>query len=355
MAATPAPVARRDDGFSRRIMAAYAIAAREFAGHGDGFWQGINARSEDVHRLLLAGDAAPVSTALANPHTTDLTYGFDIINRTFLAEMPDVGPMLRDSLARLAQAVGAIPVQLPERPRPLPGTEELIAALDEKLGFRIDFPNPYPFEWGLATSRGIASWRPLMAIYQAWRLQQLAAGEPVRILEIGAGMGRTAYYARRIGLGDYTIIDLPLANVAQSHFLGSVLGPDAVQLTGEPRRPGAIAIYGPRFIEATAERFDIVLNANSLVEMDERIAAGYVAFAARQARLFLSINHEHWRHRSFRTLATPHAVLPIPRFHYWMHDGWVEEVATFDRRLTSRSAAFGHWLRLLRKKRQRGR
>jgi hypothetical protein len=120
-------------------------------------------------------------------------------------------------LTYLASAAAAMRIPYPEtsEPRPVPDVEELLAALDERFGFTIDFPNPYPFEAGLRTSRGVATHRALHAIYQAWRLWELGGRRSeARIMEIGAGLGRTAYYARKFGMRDYTIVDIPLSNVA---------------------------------------------------------------------------------------------------------------------------------------------
>ncbi len=58
-------------------------------------------------------------------------------------------------------------------------------------------------------------------------------GPDVRVLEIGAGLGRTAYYAWRAGIRHYTIVDVPLTAVAQADFLGRTLGPEALTLAGE--------------------------------------------------------------------------------------------------------------------------
>ena len=54
-------------------------------------------------------------------------------------------------------------------------------------------------------------------------------------MEIGAGMGRTAYYMCKFGLSDYTIVDLPMSNVAQAAFLSRVMGEDQISLAGEDR------------------------------------------------------------------------------------------------------------------------
>ncbi len=121
----------------------------------------------------------------------------------------------------------------------LPDVETMMLQLDQAAGFLIDFPNPFPDEIGLVTSRGIASHRAVQALYQAARIASLMKGKSrARIAEIGAGTGRTAYYARKIGITDYTIIDLPMSNVAQANFLGRALGPNMISLFGE-NRPGS--------------------------------------------------------------------------------------------------------------------
>lgn len=294
----PSTPQQDDDALISRIIVAYLIAIRDFPGHGSSGWRGINALADDMHKLLLTGDQSPVSAALRNPHTTDLFAGFDPLNRSLhtSASGDHAATSAFAQLSYLASAAAAMQVPNPETsdPRPVPQAEELLTTLDERFGFTIDFPNPYPFEIGLRTSRGVASHRALHAIYQAWRLWELGGQRSqARIMEIGAGLGRTAYYARKFGMRDYTIIDIPLSNVAQAHFLGSVLGSEAVALVGEPAVSGAIRIIGPSFTSETREKFDIVLNVNSLVEMDRNVANSYFTFAAQHARYFLSINHEH--------------------------------------------------------------
>ena len=200
--------------------------------------------------------------------------------------------------------------------------DDYLAAIDERIGMKIDFPNFYPHEKGVRSRRGIISYRPLQAIYQAYRLKTLGAA---KVMEIGAGLGRTAYYAHRMGIRDYTIVDIPLSNVAQAHFLSRALGTKEVNLPGEDRAP--IRVLGPSFIACTDERFDVVLNVDSLSEMDPEVAAGYVAFARKSADTLVSINRE-WADRP-RTadLLKDASVLRMP---YWMRDGYVEEIAHFN-------------------------
>lgn len=242
-------------------------------------------------------------------------------------------------MIRLAEAVGAVPVWLQSSNRPDNRDlrlEALLDKLDESLGFQIDFPNPYPGEFGLKSSRGLVNHRAVFAIYQAWRLSTWASGnDQTRILEIGAGSGRTAYYARKLGLRDYTIVDLPLTNVAQANFLGRALHPSLIVLSDESHdasQNDRIRIFGPSWFDDTAEVFDVTLNADSITEMDCRRATAYFDKLTRHANVFVSINHEV---NSFSAKDLP-AFAGVPykplRSPYWLDDGYVEETFMFRNR-----------------------
>ena len=324
-----------DLGLAQRIIRMYAAGLGEFPGYGKSMWSEINRLAAPLHELLLAGEPAAVAGALDNPQTTNLLQGFDNpVAAPYGFTAPDrnllsieIGPgapaRIYLALKRLAEAVGAVNLANPET---LTGTalapDEYVARIEERIGAALEFPNFYPGEEGIVTGRGIVSYRPLQAIYQAWRLKQLGARS---VLEIGAGLGRTAFYANRFGIEHYTIVDIPLSNVAQAHFLGHALGPEAIALPGEDGRP--IRLRGPRFIETAGDRFDVMLNVDSLSEMDATVAAGYIDFARRCAASVLSINRE-WdgapRAADLLVAAT------TSRHPYWMRDGYVEELARLD-------------------------
>ena len=324
-----------DRQLAQRIVDMYAAAVAKFPGYGDSMWTEINRLAEPLHRLLLEGDAAAVVEALDNPQTTNLFQGFDnpvVAPHGFTA--PDrnllsieIGPgapaRIYLALKRLAEAVGAVNLANPETST---GTalapDDYLARIEERIGAALEFPNFYPGEEGIVTTRGIVSYRPLQAIYQAWRLRQLGARS---VLEIGAGLGRTAFYAHRLGIERYTIVDIPLSSVAQAHFLGRALSPDSVGLIGEEDCP--IRLRGPRFIESADERFDVVLNVDSLSEMDPAVAAGYIDFARRSAASVLSINREWDGAPRAADLLEP---ATTSRHLYWMREGYVEELAELD-------------------------
>ena len=147
------------------------------------------------------------------------------------------------------------------------------------------------------------------------------------MLEIGAGLGRTAYYANLLGVKGYTILDIPLTNAAQGYFLGRVLGPDAVRLNGE-------AIGGPLLIQPSTamkenvERYDLIVNVDSWTEMAPEVAAAYWDYAKSVTRTVLSINHEH-NAFTVRSMYSKDSDVRVTRYPYWVRKGYVEEIVTW--------------------------
>ena len=173
--------------------------------------------------------------------------------------------------------------------------------------------------------------RAIQALHQALLLREKLAGVPqTRILEIGGGLGRTAYYAQKLGYRDYTIVDLPITGVAQAHYLATVLGEDAVTLYGEPEREGSIRLWPPQsFLEGDLGRFDIVLNVDSLTEMDFATMRAYWERIKTRANRFLSVNHEFNPHTVRELVFGDPAVKTYSRTEYWLRRGYVEEYMTF--------------------------
>ena len=184
------------------------------------------------------------------------------------------------------------------------------------------FPNPFAGEIGLATGRGTASYRAVQALYQAQRIKHFGAAS---VVEIGGGLGRTAFYAWQSGVRDYTLVDLPLTGVAQAYFLGRTLGPENVCLFGE-ERPGIRVLPPTGFLEQSSHP-DLVLNVNSLPELSRDAALAYVTEIRHRAARFLSVNHET---EAF-TVAELCAEVGMPaagRSPYWLRRGYVEELFT---------------------------
>ena len=295
-----------------------------------GFWDNeFFDVKRSIHIALVSGDLEVVQCLLRDPGKTDLFYGFDNLTRTLMPN-PQVedrvhGIGMYQDLLQLSEALGARRLWNPEgaHREALPEVETLLSSMDRVLGFRADFPNPFPDEVGLTTSRGIASYRAVQAIYQAWRLSSAArTNKSARVAEIGAGLGRTALYARRLDMRDYTIVDLPMSAVAQAYFLGRTLGPDEICLYGEDR-PG-IRIVPPGVFLNASDPYDVVMNVDSLTEMARSTARAYCETIKARAPLFVSINHEI-NAFTVRDVCAEAGMKMLRRASYWLRRGYVDE------------------------------
>jgi hypothetical protein len=315
-----------------RVVAAYRAASATALGSKNSFWlQSFSDFKRPIHDALMSRDAeAAVAATLRDPGSNMLFYGFDNLTcRTAPSPSTEIGHHripVYDDLLRLAEAIGVQRLDNPEQleSHRAPETAVILRDLDAAFGFTIQFPNPFPGEVGLATSRGVASYRAVQALYQAYRIAELVRDRPgARVAEIGGGLGRTPFYAHQFGLRDYTLIDLPMTNVAQGYFLGRVLGPDAICLFGEDR-PGMRILPPVAFLAAT-DRYDLAVNVDSLTEMAPATASAYCREIRGRADIFLSINHES-NARTVRDICVSLGMSASSRAPYWLRRGYLDEV-----------------------------
>jgi SAM-dependent methyltransferase len=334
-AVSAAPSTIADGPLVDRIVAAYARASQ--ADLGDSMWKMFfSTYHAGIHRTLVEGKRDAVAALLRNPAQNDLFYGFDILTRAHHSVFRSgrvrsaYARLCLDGLVRFAEAVGAIRMDNPETwaaGKEFRWTaQDLIAALDRRA-IRLTSPNPYPLEHGFSSSAGVIPIRAPQALYQAWRIRQLVQGiANPRVLEIGAGLGRTAYYAYELGIKDYTIVDIPLSTAAQAYFLGRTLGEQNVRLDGEAGEGGAVRIINPKTFMDEAGRFDLVVNVDSLPEMDRSIAQAYWEKIKLCTPLFLSINHEANAFSVADLVEADASRVSVERRDHWMRRGYAEEL-----------------------------
>jgi hypothetical protein len=322
-----------------RLKSVYRLALNDMRDNhyqlGD-TWPAIATKQLDIHDALLSDDNA-IADVLTNIGNTYLYFGMDFCHKDFLNLGPDsevvkgMHSRIKNTLVRLAEALGVVRCWNPEAAHFSPkdyakkefDVEFLLSAIELKFKRNIFFPSPFDSEIGIMTSKGLLSFRAINALYQSFLLGSLSQ-DKCAILEIGAGMGRTAYFMKKTWGYDYSIVDLPMAIVGQAIFLSATLGSDSIWLRGEDQnlRCHRVRITTPTELFNSEETFDIVLNADSLTEMNRVEANRYLDLISERARVFVSINHEvnaftvneiaQWRHRS--------------RSQYWLREGWVEEV-----------------------------
>lgn len=364
-----------DRNLVQRIAKAYRASVVTEMGPPGLFWfNEFVDMKRPIHDALMADDISKLQEMLRHPDKTNLFYGFDNLNLNFvLRRQPSDAAGMRSLnhrlLVNLCVALGSLPRFNPEQPRPESpvSIEQIFEWLDPNCGFRVEFPILSENDLGLGTSRGLVTERAVQAVYQTCRISLFCHDiEAPRILEIGAGLGRTAYYSWQRGLRDYTIVDIPMTGVAQAYFLGRFLGEDCIKLYGETDG-GGIRILPPQAFFDLQDHYDVAVNVDSVTEMAREVAQKYLTNIENRAGLFLSVNHE-FNPFTVRNLLSDAAARLTQRNLYWMREGYVEEIVDFERprRLQeiikmkkvspgAQQSRFAHWQSEYRRSRDRRR
>jgi hypothetical protein len=257
-----------DDRFLDRVRRSYALALKEGARARGRVWKVIDARRKEVHDALVADDLERLREIFGNPISTDLYYGTDGMCRSLWGDR---------------------------------NTDFLTLALNSP--------------------------RATFGQYQAKMLTDaLASLNGKSVIEVGPGVGHTAYYAYLSGATDYTTIDLPLGMVAQACFLGAALGQEKIWLDGEDvaQAEGRIKLFcSHRKLQRT---FDVALNADSITEMSLSTALDYASWLNRHVRGFISINHEMNLFTMAEVAKIKFAVSHSTRAAWPLRKGYFEEV-----------------------------
>jgi hypothetical protein len=330
-----------DTSLVQRVVRAYRHGL-QLNERATSMWEAFfDERHRSSHEIFASGSFEDAGAILRDPTTSDLFWGFDghcasILKMRGGSYDRAEARVCLDGLVTFGEAIGAIKLDYPEayslKRDEVLRTDTTIKALEDFLGLELVFPNPFPKEVGIKSEKGVISYRVPQALYQAWRIKQLVSAIPnPRVLEIGGGLGRTAYYARLFGITDYTIIDLPFTGLSQGYFLGRTLGEDGVQLYGEAAAnpANAVKILPPSSFLGGSEKYDLIVNVDSLPEMGMAVAQSYVDQIAKRSPLFLSINHDAGEFRVAELMKQKAEIASVDRRSYWMRRGYVEELVRF--------------------------
>lgn len=343
--AVHSPTEIDDAELVQRIIDAYRISHRLGAEDpGSGWSNHFSGLKASVHETLLAGRHQSVTDLLRNPDKSYLFYGFEDISLPHPLPTPDAKPappnaaleyysqyFMYDCLVRFAEAVAAkpmdYPAEMPERHPPLLAVDDLVDRIERRVG-PLQFPTFYPGEGGLKCSRGIIGYRALQALLQAHLVKSLLPqGASRSVVEIGAGLGRTAYFAQQLTRTTYTIVDLPLTGAAQAYFLGRSLGPDRISLLGESHAADVRIVPPSTFFESS-QTYDLSLNVDSFTEMTPELTMRYMTALSDRSPALLSINHE-FNSFSMRDIYDRHPEWKVERTPYWLRQGYAQEVIRF--------------------------
>lgn len=247
-----------------------------------------------------------------------------------------------DTLVCFAEWLGVIPIENIEQnvygEAVCLDPEYLLNLIEQKLGFEIKFPEFQNGMYGILTSKGAFLNRHFIYLYIALKIKEICKNiSNPRICEIGGGVGLLAYYCDLIGLKDITIIDIPTVSLISSYFLMKNL-PNRQFLfssdTNKYKNKKAIKLLFPKYFnEAPAKQYDIVVNCDSLPEINVNEAKNYVESIKKNSRLFYSINQEAKNLNVEENQNLVHELIDnVGGFNrksrnlFWLRRGYVEEL-----------------------------
>jgi hypothetical protein len=205
--------------------------------------------------------------------------------------------------------------------------DQLLGRMEKETGIEIAPPLGIVHTDGLQTGKGLFHYRHINALYSAIRLAKLNEdGAPV--CEFGGGLGITSLYARRMGILNYTILDLPITCLLAGHYLIHAVGEDCVSLYGEDPSQDSIKIQ-PYWecLNISDKTFGLALNQDSLPEIADNLVFEYLNQIKRITKVcFLSINHEAAYPRTVRNFVrSVGGYEQIYRSKCWVREGYLEE------------------------------
>jgi hypothetical protein len=307
-AAAPAP---GPSALAERLIAAYHRAAAD-APRGPGakdMWAVIGENFQgDLVSLAEAGKAAELAEYLRRLPMLPAGHGFAQGEASYqaLSASPEAqrerGFWLMDHLAGMAEAAGVLDVRCPEQgpweePPPCATPAALRDGIEARAGVPISLPESFEGLFVLEPGERPVHLRTVMGGYVAWKAasfaRSLLAAEvaELRVGEIGAGIGYSAFAAYQLGVRNYEIYDLAPVNLVQGYFLLRSLPEGAVSLYGEAAAPVRVL---PAFAydDAPPGAFHVVVNVDSLPEVSPAEAARYARRLGEVTELFFSINQE---------------------------------------------------------------
>ena len=318
-----------------RLLKEYLLREKEYSynKNSNSIWDPIfKSFQKDLQLALHGKDKQNIEDILNNPGKTNLFVGFEnnVSSKVWTNDIEHMYAL--DKLLSFAEFLGIIDIYNPEQDKISVNKiniENLLKKIEKKIKIKLTFKNVFPGESGILTSRGILNEKEIQALYSAYKISKLIKKNE-SVLEIGAGLGRTAYYCNLFGIKDYTIVDIPITFLAQGNYLGRVLNEKKIILEHElfkKNQKNKIKLITPEYFLKNKTIYDLILNCDSLTETNYEVAYNYMKRISK-SKYFLSINHEK---NSFnvQTLIKKFKFKDYSRNLYWLRKGYIEEFVKF--------------------------
>lgn len=350
-------LSRPDVELGERLIAAYRLSQEKcpVAFRPKDVWRDfIDRHYTDMLEMIRRGDAAALVDYLFALPMRGAGHGyfqgqpaFDAL-RASPPKQRERALWLLDHLMGLAEAQGVVRLRCPEQGEwQAPAWSSLgriCEDIESSLGIPIRFPPLFDGLFALQTPAGPCHLRSMMAAYAVHEIGRHASNlktckaDELRVAEIGAGIGFTAFAAAQLGMARYSVFDLPEINVAQGFFLLVTLGPDQVRLYGESSLATTEVLPPWAFEEHITDGYDVVLNIDSFPEIDRTLTRRYLQTMQNGGRLLFSINQEAPRGDRFggpreavREMVAGHGgFTPLLRSPNWIRQGYADELFRID-------------------------
>jgi len=296
----------------------------------------IDTELSELVSLVEQKNAQKLANFMINFGSTPMRYGGVTTSRdkdhTENLEDPFIGLTYFDKLLSLAEYLGLLPAEMLNSDRSglnfHSKIDELVGGIENHLAISITPPMGIIHTDGIVAAGGLFHNVHINGLYNATRIKSLNPSNEA-CCEYGGGIGISAMYARRMGIMDYTIFDLPITNLLSGHYLLLALGLDAVSLYGEKTKENTVKILP--FWEATNakdKQFFLSVNQDSFPEVSEKLVEEYLLQIRRTTKkYFLSLNHEGFSPYTVRNVVnrTP-GYESLSRSKYWIYEGFLEEL-----------------------------
>lgn len=179
---------------------------------------------------------------------------------------------------------------------------DILKSIELKISNSISFPNigsPYGIQ---VIDKKLITFEDLEHLYAALRiveyinLHKINRFNNINIIEIGGGYGGLCKWLIKLldkNISNYTIVDLPLINIIQNYFLSLYFGEDKVNFKYNSKDKISIISPSEYFNNYKKSNFTIVINQNSMPEMNNKIVNNYLdSFIKKEFNYFFSFNHE---------------------------------------------------------------
>ena len=330
-----------EDAQLDRICTAFE-KAEDIKGAED-IWTELTASNSDFIQSLRNKDFTRLRYIFSNLFHGSLLYGMGTTDIVLSKKCPyDINYLsicCRDAIISLAEALSVKNISLNQQ---TPFSDYIkttncdlapyIDKIEKALGHSISAPDVGHPPVAIV-GEYVISPDSLHHAYVMHRVKQLGFNEQSHILEIGGGFGNVARYAYLSGFRNYTIVDLPHVAAIQAAFLFATVGAENVFLFGEATN-APIKIFPCTHKNALQDKFDLVINMDSLPEINRTEALEYLGIVKSKSRYFLSVNQEAQKtHKEkIQQHSVPEMINHVGGFNllhrniYWMKQGYAEEL-----------------------------